>query len=218
MLEEEAFVPARILAPAVGELRGLGFAWCLLGLVAVGLPFAFGGLLDMPGIQAAGVALVLGLSVACALGGVLLAELAGPASLYWRLFDRAPAAPSGVPHETPRRTALRAGLAALAVAAVMTVICPVLLGIAYVLLGVPRDEVLPHLLAGTAVVVGGWTIACGLAALRVGHYFRHWERRRGRTVLCVPARSGQVRPVYCIAEQGRTGTSAMHDRPRLSPP
>src|SRR3954452_19849609 len=209
MLEDEASVPARILAPAVGELRGLGFTWCLLGLVAVALPLAFGGLLDMPGIQVVGVALLLGLSVACALGGVLLAELAGPASLYWRLFDRAPAAPAGGAHETPRRTAVRAALAALAVAAVMTLICPVLLGITYVLLGVPRDEVLPHLLAGTAVVVGGWTIACGLAALRVGYYFRHWERRKGRTVLCVPARSGQVRPVSSILEQGRGGTTSM---------
>lgn len=157
------------------------------------------------GAHVVAIVVVLGLSVGCVLGGLLLARRTGPAMLYTRLLDRAPEAGEPVPCETPGETARRTIVPALVVTLVLTAVGPVLVGAALVMAGEPREEVLRRLPAFAPAVGGGWTLACGLAGLRMAGYFERWEERRARTALCRPLTAGLMQRVYLVTGQAGRG-------------
>jgi len=70
-----------------------------------------------------------------------------------------------------------------------------------VLGGQPRAEVREDLAGGALLVAAGWTLACGLAGLRMSAYFEHWERRRDAQILCRPLKAGTMRPVYWVERE-----------------
>lgn len=144
------------------------------------------------------VAILLVLSIGGALGGLLLARRTGPEILYFRILDRAPPPPPGVPRERPGATTRR--VIAPAIAAVLGLLVAAVLGVAIVLLvgGQPRAELRDDLPGGALLVAAGWTLACGAVGLRIASYFRRWERIRHGTVLCEPLRAGAMRSVYWV--------------------
>lgn len=146
--------------------------------------------------------MVLGFSVGCILGGLLLARRTGPDILYVRLLDRAPPVDPAFPRETARETLRRTFPPALLLALVLTAIAPFAVGAVLLLAGQPRREVLDGLAATAPAVGGGWTLVCGLAGLRMASWFERWERRRGKTALCPPLRAGAMRHVYRVSGPG----------------
>jgi hypothetical protein len=186
------------LVRAATELRCFGWSWCVAGLVVIAGGALAGSLSELRGLTIALALNVLGLSVACMLAALVLGKRTGPRMLYARIFDRSPAAPPGVPIETPRQTAVRVIAPAAALAVVLLVVAPVVMGAALTFVGIPRDE-LPDELPAALIVSAGWLLAASAVALQVAHYFEHWERWRGRTVLCPPLRAGLMRYVYLAA-------------------
>lgn len=157
------------------------------------------------GAQLAAIVVVLGLSVGCVLGGLLLARRTGPAMLYARLLDRAPEVGEPVPCETPGETARRTIAPALVVTLLLTAVGPLLVGAALLMAGEPREEVLRRLPAFAPAVGGGWTLACGLAGLRMARYFERWEERRERMALCRPLTAGLMQRVYLVTDRRGVG-------------
>jgi hypothetical protein len=157
------------------------------------------------GVQVVAIFVVLGFSVGCVLGGLLLAKRTGPAILYARLLDRAPEVDGAVPCETPGETARRTVAPALTVALVLTAVGPLAVSIVLLMAGEPRDEVLSALPATAPATGGAWTLVCGLAGLRMAHYFERWEERRERTALCQPLSAGLMQRVYCVTSRRGVG-------------
>jgi hypothetical protein len=186
---------------AATELGSFGVLWCAaaVALVVAAVVAGAGGLKD---IEVVAVVLDLGLSVAAALGGLLLAKRTGPEILYARIFDRARVVPRGVlEHEPSRATALRAVSPGLSLVAGLLVAAPVLLVATLIILAEPRDEILDGLPAAALLVAGGWSLTAGAVSLRVAAYFRRWERRKRGLVLCHPRRAGLLSPVYVVVSQ-----------------
>ena len=196
-LEDEP-PPPPLLVPAARELARFGWAWIVLGAALLLADIATGAASELDGAELTLVLVLLGLSLGCVLGAILLARRTGPEILYWRILDKAPPPPPGVPRERPGATtrrvippaiALSLGLLFFAVAGVVMMLS---LG------GQPREDLADDLPGATLIVAAGWTATCGLAGLRMAAYFSHWERLRDATVLCRPLKAGTMRPVYWV--------------------
>lgn len=140
---------------------------------------------------------LLGLSLGCILGALLLARRTGPDILYYRILDRAPPPPA-VPRERPGATTRRVLPSAIGIVIGLLVVGFIAAGMMLVLGGQPRDEIGEDLAGGTLVTAAGWTLACGLAGLRMATYFGRWERLRDALVFCRPLKAGTMRPVYWV--------------------
>lgn len=188
------------LVPAATELRAFGAAWCALGAATLAGLAAVVLARGASAHAVAALSLALGLSVFAALAGLLLAKRTGPAILYRRIFDRAPAIDGDVPVEPPRATARRVAWPALEAFAGFAAAAPLAAAVALVLIGTARADVLAELPVAALGLAGGWTLVAGLAALRIAYYFRRWERAKGKVVLCLPQRAGLMLHVYVVAD------------------
>lgn len=195
--------PPPLLVPAAAELARFGWAWTGLALALAAVAVASGGSAELDRGEGALVATLLVLSLGGVFGALLLARRTGPEILYYRILDRAPPPPRGVPLEPAGATTRR--VVAPALALVLGLLATAAFGVAVVLLvgGEPREELGRDVPGGALIVAAGWTLASGVAALQVGSYFRRWQRRRDALVLCRPLKAGTMRPVYWVVRAER---------------
>lgn len=191
-------MPAQSLVRAATELRSFGLAWCACGAGLLGATIVLGAAGEYTATEVVSIGVVLVLSIGSVLGGLLLAKRTGPAQLYARILDRAPELPEEVPREAPRATAWRIAAPALLAVVVFTALGPFPVGVILLMTGLAREEVLRELPETAPAVGGAWTVACGVAALRIAWYFERWERARGKVALCLPLRAGLLEQVYGV--------------------
>jgi hypothetical protein len=196
-LEDEP-PPPPLLVPAVRELARFGWTWSALGAGLELAAVASGSTAELDGAELTLVLVLLGLSLGCVLGALLLARRTGPEILYYRILDYAPPPPPRVPRETPGATTRRILPSALGVALGLVLVGVVGAMMMLLLGGQPPEEVGEDLPAGALIAGGGWTLTCGLAGLRVASYFHRWQRLRDALVLCRPLKAGTMRPVYWV--------------------
>jgi len=196
LLDEEPPLPP-LLVPARRELARFGWIWIATGAALLVVAFTSGTTAELDLAELTLILVLLGLSLGCVLGALLLARRTGPEILYYRILDRAPPPPPA-PRETPGATTRRVLPPALT--AVIALLVAAFIGAGMMLLfgGQPRDEVGADLPAGTLLVAAGWTLTCGAAGLRMASYFARWERLRDGRVLCRPLKAGTLRPVYWV--------------------
>lgn len=190
--------PPPLLVPAARELSRFGWIWTGLGLALVLAAVASGATRELDLGEMILIGVLIGLSLGCVLGALLLARRTGPEILYYRILDRAPPPPPGVPRETPGATTRRVAAPAAALALVLVAAGIVGAVMALLLGGQPRDGIADDIPAGALIAAGAWTLACGAAGLRIASYFAHWERLRASVVLCRPLKAGTMRPVYWV--------------------
>lgn len=189
------------LVVAAEELRWLGRGWCAAGLATLAAAVLSGSAGDLTRLEVAACALVFGLALGGAVGGLVLGVRTGPPILYRRIFDLAPPPPVGAGGESHRTTARRAVGVALATAVGLALASAAALVAALILLGAPQRDLFDHLPQASALVSGCWMLVAGLVALRVAVWFGRWERLRERVLVCPPLHSGLLRHVYYAAER-----------------
>jgi hypothetical protein len=197
-LLEEDLPPPPLLVPAARELAGFGWAWAVLGVALLVAAVASGATDTLDGAELALILVLVGLSIACVLGALLLARRTGPEILYYRILDKAPAPPPQVPRETAGGTARRVIPPAIALALGLIAVGFVATGMVLLLGGQPRAQISEDLAGGALIAAASWTLTCGAAGLRMAAYFTHWERLREAVVLCAPLKAGTMRPVYWV--------------------
>ena len=183
--------------PARQELARFGWVWVGLGGALLTVALASGAVAELDNAELTLIGVLLGLSLGCVLGALLLARRTGPDILYFRILDQAPPPPP-VPCEPPAATTRRVVPAAITVVIGLLVAAFIGTGMMLVLGGQPRDEVRFDLAGGALLTAAGWTLACGAAGLRMASYFRRWEKLRDGRVLCRPLKAGTMRPVYWV--------------------
>lgn len=188
--------------PAARELGSFGWAWLALGAALIAADLASGRTGSLDSTELALILVLLGLSLGCVLGALVLARRTGPEILYYRILDHGPPPPPSVPRETLAGTTRRVLAPAVALALTLVVVAIVGVGVMLVIGGQPRGEVREDLPGATLIVAAGWTLACGAAGLRMASYFSRWERRRRALVLCRPFGAGTMRPVYWVERAG----------------
>lgn len=179
------------------ELVRFGWSWIALGAALLITAVASGSAATLDGTELTLIAVLIGLSLGCVLGALLLARRTGPEILYYRILDRAPPPPP-VPRERAGATTRRVIPPAIAIVIGLLVAGFVGAGMMLILGGQPRDEIGDDLAGGTLLTAAAWTLACGAAGLRMASYFAHWERRRTAEVFCRPLKAGTMRPVYWV--------------------
>ena len=189
--------PPPLLVPARRELTRFGWVWMALGGALVAVDIATGRVAQLDGTEFILILVLIGLSLGCVLGALLLARRTGPEILYYRILDRAPPPPR-VPRESPGATTRRVIPPAIVVVIGLLVVA--IFGAAMILAlgGQPRDEIAEDLAGGALLAAAGWTLTCGAAGLRMASYFGRWERLRDARVLCRPLKAGTMRPVYWV--------------------
>jgi hypothetical protein len=189
--------PPPLLVPARRELAHFGWVWIVLGGGLVAVDIATGSAGELDGTELTLILVMLGLSLGCVLGALLLARRTGPDILYYRILDHAPPPPR-VPREAPGATTRRVIPPAIAVVIGLLVVG--VFGATMILAvgGQPRDEIADDLAGGALLAAAGWTLTCGAAGLRMASYFGRWERLRHAQVLCRPLKAGTMRPVYWV--------------------
>ena len=197
MTSLEEPLPPPLLVPARRELTRFGWVWMVLGGALVAVDIATGRAAELDGGELILILVLLGLSLGCVLGALLLARRTGPNILYYRILDRAPPPPR-VPCESPGATTRRVIPAAIAVVIGLLVVAVFGATMILALGGQPRDEIGEDLAGGALLAAAGWTLACGAAGLRMASYFGRWERLRDARVLCRPLKAGTMRPVYWV--------------------
>ncbi|MDQ3992154.1 MAG: hypothetical protein M3229_00695 [Actinomycetota bacterium] len=189
--------PPPLLVPARRELVRFGWLWVAMGAALLAVAIASGSTAELDSGELVLILILLGFSLGCVLGALLLARRTGPDILYFRILDRAPPPPR-VPLETPGATTRRVIPAAIAVVIGLLVAGFVGTGVVLVLGGQARSEVREDLAGGALLAAAGWTLTCGAAGLRMASYFGRWERLRGARVFCRPLKAGTMRPVYWV--------------------
>jgi hypothetical protein len=192
--------PPPLIVAARQELARFGWSWVALGAALVAVALATGSAAELDSGELVLIVILIGLSLGCVLGALLLARRTGPDILYYRILDRAPPPPL-VPREPPGATTRRVIPPAIALVIGLLVAGFIGAGLALVLGGQPRDEIGEDLAGGALLTAAGWTLTCGAAGLRMASYFARWERLRGAQVFCRPLKAGTMRPVYW-AERG----------------
>jgi hypothetical protein len=190
--------PPPVLVPAVRELRRFGWTWTALAAALLAAALATGSTARLDRGELTLVLILLGLSLGCVLGALVLARRTGPDILYYRILDRAPPPPL-VPREPAGTTTRR--VIAPAIAIVLALIVGGVVGAVMILVlgGQPRDEIAEDVAGGALLLAAGWTLVCGAAGLRIASYFDRWQRLRGgAVVLCRPLKAGTMRPVYWV--------------------
>jgi hypothetical protein len=195
--------PALRLASASGELLWMGGVLAAVGLVGVAVGLAVVPVARFSPLEAMGSIVLFLLTTFAAVTGVTLGRRSGPEVLYWQKFERAPGPPPRGRLEPGRRTAARAVMAAVGLVVGLGIAAAVGLAITLILIGKPRNEVMTHLPGAAELIAAGWTLVCGVAALRIGTWFSRWESRRRRRILCRPLTAGMLAHVYYVAEAGR---------------
>ena len=198
-VEAEERPPAPRLVGAVSELVAVGRAWLVAGAVGLAAGVLAGRPGRLTGLEAFGTALVFFLTVGAVLGGLVLGRRSGPQTEYRRILEVAPAPPESAQEEAAGRTAGRGVVAALFTVIGMYVAATVTLAAVLVGLGSPRDQLLEHLPVAAELVAAGWTLICGVVALRVAGWFEYWQRTRGRRVLCRALTAGMMGHYYYAA-------------------
>jgi hypothetical protein len=183
--------------PARRELARFGWAWIALGGALLLADVATGSTAELDATELVLILVLIGLSLGCVLGALLLARRTGPDILYYRILDMAPPPPPS-PRETPGATTRRVIPPAIAIVIGLLVAGFVGTGMMLLLGGQPRAQVRDDLAGGTLLVTATWTLTCGAAGLRMASYFGHWERLRDALVLCRPLKAGTMRPVYWV--------------------
>ena len=205
---DEPLPPPPRLVEAVGELVAVGRAWCVAGVVGLGS----GVLMGRPGrlteLEALGTVLVFGLTLGAVLGGLVLGRRSGPQTEYRRILEIAPLPPAAAEQEPRGATSARAVIAALFTAVGMFVAATAVLAFVLVVLGSPREQLLDHLPVAAGLTAAGWTLVSGLAALRVAGWFDHWQRTRGRRVLCRALTAGMMGHYYYATQPSPPRPSA----------
>jgi hypothetical protein len=191
----------RPLVVAAHELRWLGRGWLAAGVVTLGAVVVSGSLGELTALEVAAVALVFGLSLGGAIGGLVLGVRTGPPILYRRIFDIAPPPPPDARGESRRTTARRAVWTALAAGVFLALGAALALPATLILLGTPRHELLDHLPQAAGLVASGWLLVAGAVALEVATWFERWQRLHERVIVCAPLHSGLLRHVYYAAER-----------------
>jgi hypothetical protein len=179
------------------ELERFGWSWIVLGAALLVVDFASGSAAKLDGTELTLILVLIGLSLGCVLGALLLARRTGPEIVYYRILDRAPPPPP-VPRELSGATTRRVIPPAIAIVIGLLVAGFIGAGLILVLGGQPRDEVRDDLAGGALLAAAGWTLTCGAAGLRMASYFAHWERMRTAEVFCRPLKAGTMRPVYWV--------------------
>jgi hypothetical protein len=187
--------------PAERELARFGWAWIVLGTALLLADVASGSVAELDSAELTLVLVLLGLSLGCVLGALLLARRTGPEILYFRILDFAPPPPPEVPLESPGATTRRVLPPAISLAIVLVLVGIVGVGMMLVVGGQPRSTIREDLAGGTLLVAAGWTLTCGAAGLRMASYFSHWQRMRDAVVLCRPLKAGTMRSVYWVARK-----------------
>jgi hypothetical protein len=183
--------------PARQELVRFGWSWVALGAALFVAAIASGSTGKLDSTELVLILVLLGLSLGCVLGALLLARRTGPDILYYRILDRAPPPPR-VPRELPGATTRRVIPQAIVVVMGLLIAGFIGAGMMLILGGQPTDEIGEDLAGGTLVTAAGWTIACGVVGLRMATYFGRWERLRDALVFCRPLTAGTMRPVYWV--------------------
>ena len=183
--------------PARRELARFGWAWTALGVALLVAAIATGAAAELDAAELVLILVLIGISLGCVLGALLLARRTGPDILYYRILDRAPPAPP-VPREASGSTTRRVIPPAIALVIGLLVAAFIGTGLVLVLGGQPRDEIGEDLAGGALLTAAGWTLTCGAAGLRMAAYFARWEGMRGAQVLCRPLKAGTMRPVYWV--------------------
>ena len=196
--------PPRRLVPAVYELTWMARAFLVAAAVELAADAWVRSKLTVSGRDLFAGLLVFGLPAFAILTTLLLGRRTDAPVQYALIFDRAPGPPRDATVDPGSRIARRAAAAVTGLA--LALVVPAAGGIAFllVMMGTPRDEIVAHLPVATGLVAAGWTLLCGVAALRIGQYFAHWEQRRGKVVLCRPLASGSMRHVYYAANRRPT--------------
>jgi hypothetical protein len=197
---DEAPPPPPLLVPARRELQRFGWTWAALGAALLAAAVASGSTAELDSGELVLILVLVGLSLGCVLGALLLARRTGPDILYYRILDHAPPPPPA-PRETPGATTRRVIPSAIAVVIGLLVAGFIGTGVVLVVGGQPRSGVRDDLAAGALLVAAGWTLTCGAAGLRMASYFGRWERRWHAEVLCRPLKAGTMRPVYWVARE-----------------
>jgi len=197
--------PPLRLTSASGELLWMGGVLSCLGLVGVTGGLAVVPVATFSPLEVMGSIVLFLLTSFGAVAGVTLGRRSGPEVLYWQKFERAPRPPLRGWLEPGRRTAVRAVVGAVGLVTGLAIAAIVGLAVTLLLMGKPRNEVLTHLPGAAELIAAGWTLVCGVAALRIGTWFSRWEGRHGRKILCRPLSAGTLAHVYYVAEAG-------HDR------
>ena len=190
--------PPPLLVPAARELAHFGWTWTALSALLLAAAFATGAASRLDGGDLILVMVALGLSLGCVFGALLLARRTGPEILYYRILEYAPPPPPGVPRETSGATTRRIVPPAIAVVIVLILAGVVATAMTLSVGGQPRAEIREDLAGGALIVAAGWTLACGIAGLRMASYFARWQRLRTAVVLCRPLKAGTMRPVYWV--------------------
>lgn len=188
------------LVASASELRSFGRTWAVLTVAAAAGVVLTGGAADLSAVEVWACVLLFFLTVAGALARAFLGLRTQPDMEYARIFDRSPVPPAGLHLEAARSTASRAAWAATGIAALLAVGAAAALIVMFILMGEPREHVLDHLAAAAALLAAGWTLVLALASFRIVAWFRRWEARRGRTLLCRPLTSGRLDYIYYVAE------------------
>lgn len=183
--------------PARRELARFGWSWIVLGAALLIAAVASGSVAKLDGAELTLILILIGLSLGCVLGALLLARRTGPEILYFRILDHAPPPPP-VPRELSGATTRRVIPPAIAIVIALLVAGFIGAGLILVLGGQPRDEIGEDLAGGALLTAAGWTLTCGAAGLRMASYFAHWERMRTAEVYCRPLKAGTMRPVYWV--------------------
>ena len=189
--------PPPLLVPARRELARFGWTWIALGAALLAAALATGSAAELDTAELILVLVLIGLSLACVLGALLLARRTGPEIAYYRILDRAPPPPH-VPRETAGATTRRVVPPAIVVVLGLLVVGLIGTGMMLVLGGQPRHQVREDLAGGALLAAAGWTLTCGMAGLRMATYFARWERLRHAVILCRPLKAGTMRPVYWV--------------------
>jgi hypothetical protein len=201
LLPVEAPPPLR-LASASAELLWMGGVLASVGLVALTVGLVVVPVSRFSPLEGMGSIVLFLLSTFGAVTGATLGRRSGPEVMYWQKFELAPHPP---PHgwlEPGRRTAVRAVVAAVGLVVGLAIAAAVGLAVTLLLIGKPPDELLTHLPGAAELIAAGWTLVCGVAALRIGTWFSRWERRHRRRLLCRPLTAGVLAHVYYVAEAG----------------
>jgi hypothetical protein len=189
------------LVPAVYELGWLARACLLAAAVELGADALLRSVAEFSSRDLFIVALVFGLPSFAILTTLLLGRRTDVSILYAQIFEHAPGFPRDARVEPGGRIARRAVVAVIGLAVVLVLPAAFGVGFLLVMMGTPRDDVLEHLPVATGLVAAGWTLLCGLAALRISHYFSRWEQRRGKVVLSRPLAAGSMRHIYYVANR-----------------
>ena len=197
------------------ELRVVALVWTGVGIVCVLAAVLLGSLDHLSPLEFWATLFALFLPPLGTAGARLLGRRTPMGMVYRVILDRAPSPPAGRDPEPPRRTAARAGLAAVCFAVGMFPFVAGGLAFELAAMGKPTEEIPNHLAEAASLVDGVWLLACAVAAAQIGRWVVRWEANRGRAALCPPLHSGLLSPVY-YATGGRPPALFPEPAPRAT--